>query len=114
MPEGTPESALRQPTSSQCFSPAGAPLYPVARTRLSFTRTAPTLRLRHVDLLDTSRVMPMKYSGQEGLFTPDLPLSDPDIDRWGTSGKARPLPAEPSGGQSPAQVAQAPAGSTGR
>src|SRR5512137_1129331 len=114
MPEGTAESALRQPTSSQCFSPAGAPLYPVARILLSFTRTAPTLRLMHVDLLDTSRVMSIKYSAQEGLFTPVIPLSYPDIDRWGTSDTARPLAVEPPGGPPPAQGAQAPAGSTGQ
>jgi hypothetical protein len=62
------EFSLRQPASAQCFNPAGAPLYPVARILLSFTRIAPTLRLRHVDLFATSLVIAMKYSGQDGLF----------------------------------------------
>jgi hypothetical protein len=34
---------------------------------LFFTRIAPTLRLRQVDLLATSLVMAMKYSGHDGL-----------------------------------------------
>src|SRR4030042_329837 len=114
MPEGTAESALRQPTSSQCLRPAGAPLYPVARILLSFTRMAPTLRLRHVDLLETSLVMSMKYTGQEGRAAPVIPLSDPDIDRWGNHDRAEPLPAEPLGGRFPARDSPAPSGSTGR
>ena len=66
-PEGIEASSLRQPTSSQCFKPAGAPLYPVANILFSLTNIAPTCRRRHVDLLATNRVMAAKYSDQDGL-----------------------------------------------
>ena len=58
-----PSCSRRQPTSRQCGTPAGAPLYPVARMRLSFTATAPTLRLVHVERPLTRYVMFIKYSG---------------------------------------------------
>ena len=42
-------------------------MYPVERTLLSFTMTAPTFLLRHVDLVDTRRAISMKYSSVLGL-----------------------------------------------
>src|SRR5579863_7796145 len=51
---------------SQCRRPAGAPLYPVAKMRLSLTMTAPTdLRLQ-VEREATARAMLTKYSSQLG------------------------------------------------
>src|SRR5918997_471598 len=57
---------IRHPTSSQCGSPEGLPLYPVVRMRLSRTITAPTASRGHVERVATSWAMRMKYSSQEG------------------------------------------------
>src|SRR5512143_2880128 len=65
-PEGICFCSLRQPTSRQWASPEGAPLYPVARIRLSMTRTAPTCRRRQVARLATKPVISIKYSSQVG------------------------------------------------
>src|SRR5215469_18370399 len=46
--------------------PMGAPLYPVARMRLSLTITAPTERREQVARVATARVIAMKYSSHEG------------------------------------------------
>ena len=47
-------------------------MYPVERTLLSLTMTAPTLRLMHVERDETRRAMFMKYSSLEGLCIPHV------------------------------------------
>ena len=54
-PLGISNSSRRQPTSLQCGTSRGAPLYPVARRVFSLTRTAPTLRRRQVERFANGR-----------------------------------------------------------
>src|SRR5579872_233530 len=55
-----------QPTSVQCGTPLGAPLYPVVRMRRSRVNTQPTAARGHVERVATVRAICMKYSSQPG------------------------------------------------
>ena len=57
---------MGSPTSVQCATWRGAPLYPVVRMRWSRTSTAPTLARGQVARVATVRAISMKYSSQPG------------------------------------------------
>src|SRR4030042_2564373 len=67
-PEARLSFSRKHPVSIQCRIPDGAPLYPVERIRLSLTMIDPTERLKHVERLDTSVAISMKYVSQDGRF----------------------------------------------
>src|SRR2546430_13612056 len=59
---------LAHPPSSQCFVPAGVPLYPVETICLPTTSTAPLAEERHVERDFTTLATSMKYSSHDGRF----------------------------------------------
>lgn len=77
LPEGTLSFSLIHPTSAQCGTPLGAPLYPAVSCCLSFAITAPTFLLQQVALFAQVYATSIKISSNDGLLTPVV-----DFTKW--------------------------------
>src|SRR5712664_216269 len=68
VPDGASPAQRAHPPSPQLRTPRGVSLYPVVRTMRSLTITAPTLRRTHVERVEASCAIRMKYVSHEGLL----------------------------------------------
>ena len=77
LPEGTLSFSRMHPTSAQCGTPRGAPLYPAVSCCLSFAITAPTFRLQQVARFAHVYETSMKTSSNVGRSAPVV-----DFTKW--------------------------------